>query len=180
MSPQYDHITNKVAIGLTCAALAACETTTDDPEFANIAPWNIIPKSSPSKISEAFVEICLARTLNEKQQALRRADYIATRDTGRGVSTYVADTRRPAIMLHGETGCAVAAQAQAGQTNRFIDLVADTFPKARRVAPASIGPRVEHAWITNEGDVIWLERHGPKVAPPRVIFAINRPRKSAV
>lgn len=163
-----------VTVGALALGLTACETTTVDPEFANIAPWNVVPKSSPSKITEAFGDICLADTLADRQRALRQADYIPTRDTGRGVRTYVADTKRPAVMLQGTTGCAVAAQARTGQTNRFIDFVAVTFPTARAVDPATIGPRVEHAWITDDRDVIWLERQGPRVAPPRVIFAIKR------
>ncbi len=163
-----------MAIGLACAALAGCESTTRDPEFASMAETNIVPKSSPSNIIATFKNICLAGSLAEKQTRLRKAEYIEKRDLGRGVSTYVVDNSNPAVMLFGNSACGVAAEARTGQSNRYTDYVAETFPMARAFNPKTIGPRAESAWITPKGDVIWLERHGPKVAPPRVIFAIRQ------
>lgn len=127
----------------------------------------------------AFKTICLAKNSDEQQKRLQRAGYLKTRETGRGVRTYVVDNRKPAVMLretNGAKACAIGAEARTGQSQALRALVVSEFPDATPIDARNISNSAEAAWATPNGAVLYLDRHGPKVAPPRLIFAISRPK----
>jgi len=175
-----------VSTGAICATalLGGCvprsAITPDMVELGNIRASHVIPKSSPRQMVKAFDSYCMAPSPAASKAALRKDDYVQTKDTGNGVETFVVDDRKPAVMLvqsKRKTGCAIVVEARTGQTNRVLDYVNATFPKARALAPSSIGKKTEHAWIAQDGTgaVLFTQRSESLVGAPTYLFGVSRP-----
>ncbi len=139
------------------AGLAACEgpaSTADRAELGNIAPWNVVPRSSPSQLVTGFRRFCVEAPGDPaaREEMLRDAGYVPTtrRRPGRG-QVFLVDDRRPAI-VRGARMCIAEARARTGQAEAVRDYVEATFPAARPAAAAPFGRGTELAW-TMDGPV---------------------------
>lgn len=175
-------------LGLVVLVLSGCVAASPSSpeliELSNIKPSHIVPKSSPAQLVSAFRRYCLADTLDDARQALRKDDYIQKPRRGRSaVHSYVVDSRKPAVLLSGEAerfNCAVLAEARTGQTSRIEDFVTAGFPKLAEADPARLGPRTERAWLAAgaNGGIVFTKRAGPRITPQYLMFGILRPEPS--
>ncbi len=137
-----------VALLVAAAGCGGPTTDADRAELDNIAPWNVVPKSSPAQLVTGFERFCLdgPRDLDALDGALRDGGYVPTgaRHPTRG-QVYLVDDRRPAIAVTRRM-CVAQARARTGQTERVRDMVASRFPDARPMDPAAFGTGVEQAW----------------------------------
>lgn len=148
---------------LAALPLAACTTdaTPDRLEIANMYPWNVVPKSSPSALVRSFERFCLdgPGSAAALDAPLRRAGYVPLPAQAGRPRTYLVDDRRPDVLVS-DSGCMVAAESRTGQTERARRAVAERFPAARPVAPQRVGRNVEDAWLlpAPDGRVVFTLR----------------------
>ena len=149
-------------------------------ELANMRPSNIVPKSSPDTLVATFKKYCLngAHDAAKVAASLRSADFVAVPQTGaNGITAFVVDDSRPMVMVSddGRT-CAVAAESRTGQTARIRGMIAQQFPAATALDPASISPNTELAMQAPgaDGGVIFLQRLAPTISNSRLILGIWR------
>ncbi|WP_195821735.1 hypothetical protein [Roseobacter sp. MH60115] len=137
-------------LSLCCAAplclLAACSTqgvSSDTAELRNMWRFNLVPKSAPAVMINAFDRFC---TVGPRDDAtLRAAGYVPLPERTPGARAYVIDDRRPAIAVSDKM-CVVQAESRTGQTARFQNYVTATYPGARAIDPAPLGKNIEQAW----------------------------------
>lgn len=151
-------------LGLFCASLscllAACSAqgvSSDTAELRNMWRFNLVPKSSPAVMVSAFDRFC---TTGPRDDAtLRAAGYVPLPERAAGARAYVINDRRPAVAVSDKM-CVVQAESRTGQTTRFQNYVAATYPEARPIDPAPLGKNIEQAWSlpTNPPSLIATER----------------------
>lgn len=149
-------------------------------ELANMRHANVVPKSSPAALVAAFEKFCLDGARNPAQAAarLRAADYVAVPQAApNGLTAFVVDDSRPMVLVSddGRT-CAVGAAARTGQTARIRAMIAQRFPAATPLPPASVSPNTELAMQAPgaDGGVIFLQRLAPTISHSRLILGIWR------
>ncbi|MCV2888051.1 hypothetical protein [Ruegeria aquimaris] len=158
-------------------------TGPDAAELRNIAPWNIVPKSSPAQLVTAFRQFCVEAPASRSAQEgkLRNASYVPTAPrNGNKPQVFLVDDRRPAIVVS-DTTCMARAYARTGQTEKMNDYVASAFPDARPVSPDSLPKTFEQAWSVNLPDaaIIATERVndlGNSSGYGLILHRPNRPR----
>lgn len=145
-------------------AIAGCTSdmpAADRAELGNIAPWNVVPKSSPAQLVQTFDRFCMrADTSPQAFEALARdASYVPANAYRVGAArVYLVDDRRPAIAVT-DTMCLVRAAPRTGQADSVQDYVAETYPDATPLAPASFGAGIERAWqLRIPGDAVIATR----------------------
>ncbi|MGC3939149.1 hypothetical protein ACOTTU_15205 [Roseobacter sp. EG26] len=108
---------------------------------------NLVPKSNPASMIRAFDRFCVQgpQDRSASEQKLRNAGYVPLPQEVAGVKAYVVDDRRPAVAVS-DTMCLVQAESRTGQTTRFQNFVAETYPEAQPVDPAPLGDNIEQAW----------------------------------
>ncbi len=143
-----------------CLALAACSAdgvSPDTAELRNMWRGNLVPKSSPALMVRAFDRFCTDGPRDDA--TLRAAGYVPLPRRTAGARAYVIDDSRPAVAVS-ETMCLVQAESRTGQTTRFQNYVAATYPGARAIDPAPLGQNIEQAWSvpTSPPAIIATER----------------------
>ncbi|MEP2641861.1 hypothetical protein [Roseobacter sp.] len=95
----------------------------------------------------AFDTFCTngPRTAAGVETSLRAAGYVPLPKRTAGVKAFVVDTKKPAVAVS-DSMCLVQADARTGQTTRFQTYVAETYPNARTLDPATLGDDIEQAW----------------------------------
>ena len=137
---------------LGLSLLAGCTSAGLDPdalEFANIWPGNTVPKSSPGAFIRAYDKYCVngPRDRDRADALLRNANYVRTSQQARnGVRVYAVDNNRPLVALS-QNMCLIEAYSRTGQTVKFGDYVARTFPGATPMTPSKLGRTIEQAWL---------------------------------
>lgn len=146
-----------VAAGFALAACSAQGVSPDTAELRNMWRFNLVPKSSPALMVSAFDRFCVEGPRDDA--ALRAAGYVPLPEKTPGARAYVIDDRRPAVAVSDKM-CVVQAESRTGQTTRFQNYVAATYPGARAVDPAPLGQNIEQAWAlpTNPPALIATER----------------------
>jgi hypothetical protein len=162
--------------------LAACSDIPFDApsriELANIKPANVVPKSSPEQLIDAFDDVCFADSVSDAEAKLRAAGYVpATRVASSTMTLYYVDDERPAVGLRAAVGgfdCAVHAETRTGQTNAVDDYVARKFPKAE----LRDNPHTERYWLApyTKGGILFTSREGRPWRPETYIVGILRPQ----
>ena len=160
------------------ALLAACDgaggQAPDAYELGNLNPLNAVPKSSPSRLVATFAKACLdgPQTAVGAEAALRDDGFVPLPQRRNGVTVFVSDDLRPAVMVTpAAQSCAVVAEARTGQTDAIRDMVARRFPGA---APISApGKGLEQAWKTPQG-IVFLRRSGSPKYRSRLMLGIWR------
>ncbi|MEM9438220.1 MAG: hypothetical protein AAGA15_14375 [Pseudomonadota bacterium] len=144
--------TSTLGLLLATLALTACsEALTTNPDLAelqNIDRDRAIPKATPARLVNTFREVCVEgpAAYEAKEALLRDLSYVPARPLDDGASQlFVVDDRRPAVVLT-QSMCMAVAEARTGQSERFEDYVAATFPAARPLDPASFDRNIEKAW----------------------------------
>ncbi|MCV3272189.1 hypothetical protein [Roseobacter sinensis] len=143
-----------------CAGLAACSAegvSPDTAELRNTWRGNLVPKSSPALMVNAFDRFCTTGPRDDA--ALRAAGYVPLPERTPGARAYVIDDSRPAVAVS-DTMCLVQAESRTGQTTRFQNYVAATYPGARAIDPEPLGRNIEQAWSipTDPPAIIATER----------------------
>lgn len=147
-------------------------------ELANMRPGNVVPKSSPSALMSAFTKYCLdgSRDPARVGASLRSADYVAVPQTApNGITAFVVDDSRPMVMVSqdGRT-CAVGAASRTGQTARIRSMIAERFPAATALDPASVSPNTELAMLAPGAGVIFVQRLVTTISNTRLVLGIWR------
>lgn len=143
-----------------CLALAGCSAdgvSSDTAELRNMWRGNLVPKSSPALMVNAFDRFCTTGPRDDA--ALRAAGYVPLPERTPGARAYVIDDSRPAVAVS-DTMCLVQAASRTGQTTRFQNYVTATYPGAREIDPEPLGANIEQAWSlpTNPPALIATER----------------------
>ena len=118
---------------------------------------NLVPKSSPALMVRAFDRFC---TVGPQDDAtLRAAGYVPLPERTPGARAYVIDDSRPAVAVSNSM-CLVQAESRTGQTTRFQNYVAATYPDAQAIDPTQLGRDIEEAWSvpTDPPTIIATER----------------------
>lgn len=162
-----------VASGMVGAVvLTACSgaVTSDQAELSNIAPWHMVPKSSPAQLVSAFDTHCVngPTSLSEADKTLRKAGYVSLPARQRGVRAYMVDDKRPAVARSARM-CMVQAEARTGQTDRVNRYVKRKLRGAQPIDPAPLGRSIEQAWRVSDAQLIATRR---SVDVDRHIYAL--------
>lgn len=146
-----------VLAAMTLAACSAQDVSSDTAELRNMWRGNLVPKSSPASMVLAFDRFCTAGPRDDA--ALRAAGYVPLPENTAGTRAYVIDDSRPAVAVS-DRMCLVQAESRTGQTARFQNYVAATYPGARAIDPTPLGRNIEQAWEipTNPPALIATER----------------------
>ncbi|MBW4709686.1 hypothetical protein KX928_18010 [Roseobacter sp. YSTF-M11] len=126
--------------------LTACSAegvSPDTAELRNMWRANLVPKSSPAVMVSAFDRFCAIGPRDDA--TLRAAGYVPLPQEVPGARAYVIDDRRPAVAVS-DSMCVVQAESRTGQTARFRNYIAATYPDARPVDPEPLGRNIEQAW----------------------------------
>lgn len=149
-------------------------------ELANMRPWHVVPRSAPAVFVKTFRTQCLpSRDTAQIEKTLRAANYIEAPSRG-ALRTFVSDDRRPMVTVGRTVNgfvCGVSAKSRAGQTQQVNRFVAKTFPGARPVSPASIGPSIEQAWAIGP-DLLVTQREGVVRSDVPYILTLIRPTRA--
>lgn len=132
---------------LTLAACSAQGISSDTAELRNMWRAYLVPKSKPAQMTQAFDRFCVNGPRNAKasEAKLRTAGYVPLPQEVPGIKAYVIDNAKPAVAVS-STMCLVLAESRTGQTTRFQNYVAETYPDARSIDPAPLGKNIERAW----------------------------------
>lgn len=130
--------------------LAACSTgnvSPDTAELRNMWRVNLVPKSNPALMVRTFDRYCVEgpQDAEGSEAYLRSAGYVPLPEEVPGIKAYVIDDVRPAVALS-RSMCLVQAESRTGQTTRFQNFVAETYPRARAIDPKPLGENIEQAW----------------------------------
>ncbi|MGX9356569.1 hypothetical protein ACS3SW_15810 [Roseobacteraceae bacterium S113] len=139
-------------IAFASLALTACgpEIRPDRAELVNMRFSNQVPKSSPAQLVGAFDRHCInGENTREAQEAELRAASYVPRPTKNDVQLFLVDNRRPAVALTDRI-CMVKARSRTGQTERFTNYVAETFPDATPLDKSTFSTRLENAWAVRD------------------------------
>lgn len=135
---------------LVTVVLSACapqNPSADYAELNNMWRVNLVPKSEPYQVTQAFDRYCTngPRDAKAADAKLRTAGYVPLPRKVSGITAYVIDNERPAVAVSSKM-CVVQAESRSGQTARFQNYVAKTYPAARAIDPKSLGDTIEQAW----------------------------------
>lgn len=131
-------------------SLTACSTgnvSPDTAELRNMWRVNLVPKSEPYQMTQAFDRYCTngPRDAKASEAKIRAAGYVPLPQEVPGINAYVIDNERPAVAISSKM-CLVQADSRTGQTTRFQNYVAKTYPTARAIDPKALGDDIEQAW----------------------------------
>ncbi|MEM7719932.1 MAG: hypothetical protein AAF222_12085 [Pseudomonadota bacterium] len=119
-------------------------------ELQNIKLANRVPQSSPTQLVDTFDTFCIPASAQgpATDAELRRAHYVPLPAKNGHVKVYLADDRRPAIVISA-TICSVHVRSRAGQSAHFKTYMRTTFPAATPINPKGVGSNAEHVWQVN-------------------------------
>lgn len=176
----------KRCLGAAALLLSACTSNVpaDSYELANIEAGNIIPKSSPTAFVTAFETFCLPGVDDPAALPghLRAADYVEFPEQGeRPFRMFVVDDRRPAVAIAVTADgvfCGVTAESRTGQTTRVQASVAENFPAAMPVDPATVSRKAEQVWSVGGASpmTIFTLRLDRVVPPATLTYAVFKPK----